>query len=212
MKSLKTLGKVASKLAPGRAPYFIEAHLVKALKIVDSEGPVGRVRLSKILGLGEGAVRTLVKHLKNEGLIKISRTGVILTDSGKKLSSFLNSRISSETEVPQSSLTVGPFNIAVLVKNVADAIKYGLEQRDAAIKVGASGATTLIFSHGGLVMPGAEGEDVFKNIPAIRDVLISKLKPREGDVVIIGSGNDRLTAELGAIAAALETLKSAGDP
>ena len=212
MKPLRTLGKVASKLAPGRAPYFIEAHLVKALKIVDSEGPVGRVRLSKILGLGEGAVRTLVKHLKNEGLIKISRTGIILTDSGKKLSSFLNSRISSETEVPQSSLTVGPFNIAVLVKNVADAIKYGLEQRDAAIKVGASGATTLIFSHGSLVMPGAEGEDVFKNIPAIRDVLISKLKPREGDVVIIGSGNDRLTAELGAIAAALETLKSAGDP
>ncbi|MCD6431747.1 hypothetical protein J7L33_03465 [Candidatus Bathyarchaeota archaeon] len=209
---MRTLGKVASKLAPGRAPYFIEAHLVKALKIVDSEGPVGRVRLSKILGLGEGAVRTLVKHLKNEGLIKISRTGIILTDSGKKLSSFLNSRISSETEVPQSSLTVGPFNIAVLVKNVADAIKYGLEQRDAAIKVGASGATTLIFSHGGLVMPGAEGEDVFKNIPAIRDVLISKLKPCEGDVVIIGSGNDRLTAELGAIAAALETLKSAGDP
>ena len=212
MKPLRTLGKVASKLAPGRAPYFIEAHLVKALKIVDSEGPVGRVRLSKILGLGEGAVRTLVKHLKNEGLIKISRTGIILTDSGKKLSSFLNSRISSETEVPQSSLTVGPFNIAVLVKNVADAIKYGLEQRDAAIKVGASGATTLIFSHGDLVMPGAEDEDVFKNIPAIRDVLISKLKPREGDVVIIGSGNDRLTAELGAIAAALETLKSAGDP
>ncbi|HDN05511.1 MAG TPA: DUF4443 domain-containing protein [Candidatus Bathyarchaeota archaeon] len=209
---MRTLGKVASKLAPGRAPYFIEAHLVKALKIVDSEGPVGRVRLSKILGLGEGAVRTLVKHLKNEGLIKISRTGIILTDSGKKLSSFLNSRISSETEVPQSSLTVGPFNIAVLVKNVADAIKYGLEQRDAAIKVGASGATTLIFSHGDLVMPGAEDEDVFKNIPAIRDVLISKLKPREGDVVIIGSGNDRLTAELGAIAAALETLKSAGDP
>jgi len=212
LKPLRTLGKVASKLAPGRAPYFIEAHLVKALKIVDSEGPVGRVRLSKILGLGEGAVRTLVKHLKNEGLIKISRTGIILTDSGKKLSSFLNSRISSETEVPQSSLTVGPFNIAVLVKNVADAIKYGLEQRDAAIKVGASGATTLIFSHGDLVMPGAEDEDVFKNIPAIRDVLISKLKPREGDVVIIGSGNDRLTAELGAIAAALETLKSAGDP
>ena len=61
-------------------------------------------------------------------------------------------------------------------------------------------------------MPGAEGEDVFKNIPAIRDVLISKLKPREGDVVIIGSGNYRLTAERWAIAAALETLKSAEEP
>jgi predicted transcriptional regulator len=207
LESIKVIRKVASKLAPGRTPYFIEAHVVKALSIIDVEGPVGRVKLSRTLGLGEGTTRTLVKHLKNEGLIEISRNGIVLTNTGKKLFSDLKSRIGDMIEIPESSLTVGPFNIAILVKNAADLVKYGLEQRDAAIRVGALGATTLIFSHGRLVMPGVT-EDVLIEALAIRDVLISKLKPRENDVIIIGSAEDKLSAEFGAIAATLETLKT----
>ena len=88
-------------------------------------------------------------------------------------------------------------------------MKHGLEQRDAAIKIGALGATTLVFSRGKLNMPGIE-EDAFKGDPRIRVELISKLQPRENDVIIIGSANDKLTAEYGAIAAALETLKTRG--
>ena len=207
MESIKVIRKVASKLAPGRTPYFIEAHVVKALSIIDVEGPVGRVKLSRTLGLGEGTTRTLVKHLKNERLIEISRNGIVLTNTGKKLFSDLKSRIGDMIEIPESSLTVGPFNIAILVKNAADLVKYGLEQRDAAIRVGALGATTLIFSHGRLIMPGVT-EDVLIEALAVREVLISKLKPRENDVIIIGSAEDKLTAEFGAIAATLETLKT----
>ena len=58
--------KVASKIAPGRVPSFNEAQVVKALEIIDAYGTVGRIRLSKELGLGEGATRTLLKHLKKE--------------------------------------------------------------------------------------------------------------------------------------------------
>lgn len=207
MESIKVIRKVASKLAPGRTPYFIEAHVVKALSIIDVKGPVGRVKLSRTLGLGEGTTRTLVKHLKNERLIEISRNGIVLTNTGKKLFSDLKSRIGDMIEIPESSLTVGPFNIAILVKNAADLVKYGLEQRDAAIRVGALGATTLIFSHGRLIMPRVT-EDVLIEALAVREVLISKLKPRENDVIIIGSAEDKLTAEFGAIAATLETLKT----
>jgi len=206
LKSLAILEKAASKLAPGRAPFFMEAHLVKALMTLDAKGPVGRVRLAKTLGLGEGTIRTLIRHFENEGLIKSTKTGITLTNSGRRLASNLKSRISDETDVPRSSLTVGPFNIAVLIKNAAHAIKGGLEQRDAAIKVGAQGATTLTYSRGRLNMPNVE-EDVFRDAPAIRETLVSKLKPRENDVIIIGSANDRLAAELGALAATLETLK-----
>jgi len=207
LESIKVIRKVASKLAPGRTPYFIEAHVVKALSIIDVKGPVGRVKLSRTLGLGEGTTRTLVKHLKNERLIEISRNGIVLTNTGKKLFSDLKSRIGDMIEIPESSLTVGPFNIAILVKNAADLVKYGLEQRDAAIRVGALGATTLIFSHGRLIMPRVT-EDVLIEALAVREVLISKLKPRENDVIIIGSAEDKLTAEFGAIAATLETLKT----
>lgn len=207
-KSLWILRRVAAKLAPGRAPFFIEAHIVKALMTIDIEGPVGRIKLSKKLGLGEGTIRTLIKHLETEGLVETSKAGLALTDSGKKLTSNLQSKISKEIEVPESSLTVGPFNVAILIKNAAHTVKGGIEQRDAAMKIGALGATTLIYSREKLKMPLVP-EDIFRHVPTIHETLISKLKPQENDVVIIGTGEDRLTAELGAIAATLETLKRA---
>jgi Domain of unknown function (DUF4443) len=55
--------------------------------------------------------------------------------------------IPNETGIQKSSITLGKFNYAVLVKNMTDAIKSGIEQRDIAIKAGAVGATTLIFKN-----------------------------------------------------------------
>jgi len=66
--------RVASKIAPGRAPSFNEAQVIKALEIICAHGTVGRVRLSKELELGEGTTRTLLKHLKKERLIEGSRS------------------------------------------------------------------------------------------------------------------------------------------
>jgi predicted transcriptional regulator len=209
--SVEVIERAVRKLAPGRVSYFMEAHIVKALRTIDDEGPVGRVKLSKALGLGEGMTRTLIKHLINEGLIETSRAGIVLTKSGKRLSLDLKSRISEAIEIPRSSLTIGPLNIAILVKNAANAIKGGVEQRDAAIKVGALGATTLVFKHDKLSIP-LGNQATFKDaraLPAIRKGLISGLNPQENDVIIIGSANDKSTAELGAIAATLETLKVA---
>jgi len=203
---VQVIEEAAIKIAPGRAPYFIEAHIVKALMVI-SRKPVGRMSLAKALGLGEGSIRTLIKHLEKAGLIETSREGIVLTGSGQEFVSTVKSRISEIIEVPKSALTVGAFNVAVLVRGAPDSVKAGLEQRDAAIKVGAQGATTLIFSNGKLSMPSTN-EDVFKKLPRIRDTIISKLKPKEDDIVVIGSAGDKLTAELGAIAAALETLKA----
>jgi len=134
-------------------------------------------------------------------------SGIVLSKSGEKVFSNLRSRVSEELEIPKSPLTIGPFNVAVLVRNAAGSIKYGVEQRDAAIKAGALGATTLIFSRNKLTMPGVS-EDIFQNIQPIHDALISKLKPRENDVIIIGSADEKWAAEFGAKTAALELLKS----
>jgi len=207
VESLKVVERVTSKIAPGRTPSFTEAHVIKVLEEIDSQGQVGRIKLSKELGLGEGTTRTLIKHLKKENLIKISRSGIELSEYGKKLFSTLRAEISKEIEIPPSPLTVGTFNIAVLVREAGSAVKYGLEQRDAAIMTGAHGATTLIFSKNQLTMPGAK-EDIFKDIPSIRTTLLSKLKPKENDVIIIGSAEDKKLAALGAKMAAFELLKS----
>lgn len=205
VKPLAIIEQAASKIAPGRAPLFIEAHLVMALMLIESEGPIGRMTLAKTLGLGEGTTRTLMRHLEKEGLIKSSRAGIVLTDSGKNLHSSLKSKIAERIGVKQSSLTIGPFNVAIIMKKAADAVKSGLEQRDAAIMIGAMGATTLIFNNGKLKMPPVN-EDASRKAPAMCKALVSTLKPQEGDVIVIGSANNELTAELGAIAAAIETL------
>jgi len=207
MNSLKVLEKVASKIALGRTPSFTEIHVVKALETICTKETIGRQRLSKLLELSEGATRTLLRHLKIEGLIETSRSGIALSKFGKEVLSDLKSNISDQVEIPESSLTIGPSNVSILVMNAAHLVRSGLEQRDAAIKVGALGATTLVFSHNKLTMPGVN-EDAFKDIQPIYDILITKLKPRENDVIIIASATEKRSAEFGAKAAAFELLKT----
>jgi len=203
---LEIIERVTGKIAPGPSPIFTEAHVIKALEEISAQKSVGRLKLSKELQLGEGAARTLVKHLKNEGLIEISKLGITLSEHGRKLVSSLRTVTSEAVEVPSSSVTVGPFNVAVLVKGMADVVKYGLEQRDVAIMAGAKGATTLIFYKNKLTMPNVK-EDVFKGKVTIRDFLLSRLSPKEGDVIIIGSADEKIRAEFGAKMAALQLLK-----
>lgn len=206
MNPLETIGKVAGKIAPGRFPSFAEAHVIKALEEIGLQENVGRLKLSKDLHLGEGEARTLVKHLKNEGLIEVSKSGISLSAAGKRLLSCLRVLVSEQIDVPSTPLTVGPFNVAVRVRGIKGSIQYGLEQRDAAIMAGAKGATTLIFTKNKLTMPGTR-EDVSKSDPSILASL-SKLDLNDGDVIVIGSADEKIKAEFGAKTAALELLKS----
>jgi len=205
LEILEAVNRVAAKIAPGRLPSFAEAHVMKALEDISLQQTVGRMKLSKDLCLGEGGTRTLVKHLKNEGLIDVSKAGIALSAGGRKLLSSLRTMMSEQIEIPSTPLTVGPFNVAVRVRGMKDSVKYGLEQRDAALMAGAKGATTLIFAKNRLTMPGTK-EDVSKSESTLL-VALSKLSLEEGDIIIIGSADEKIKAELGAKTAALELLK-----
>ena len=56
------------------------------LLILDREGPIGRYRLKKFLGLSkhEGLVRQMLKELKIRGYILANKSGSVLTEIGKK--------------------------------------------------------------------------------------------------------------------------------
>ena len=207
LRLLEVIERVTRKIAPGPAPSFNEAHVVKALEIIGNYGIVGRIRLSKELGLGEGTTRTLLKHLKNEGITQSSRSGISFSETGKKLFSDLRSKVSEGVEVPSSPLTVGSFNIAVLVRDSAQAVGSGMEQRDTAIKSGASGATTLVFSGNKLSMPTCVN-DISESTSSLHDEIVTKLNPNENDVIIVGSGENRKLAEIGAKMAAIKLLKN----
>ena len=95
-----------------------------------------------------------------------------------------------------------------MLKYLSFAVKSGIEQRDAAVKMGAIGATTFLFRAGKFVMPMDSSEqDSLENEPRIRRLLTEKLNPEDDDVIIIGSSNENARmAELAAKNAALVTL------
>ncbi len=204
---LEIIDRVTRKIAPGPAPSFNEAHVVKALELIGDRRSVGRIRLSKELGLGEGTTRTLLKHMKNEGIIHSSRSGIAFSETGKKLFSDLRNKLSKGVDVPSSPLTVGRFNIGILVRDSAKAVGSGMEQRDIAIKSGASGATTLVFSSNKLFLPTGE-ENISESMPELHDKLVIEFKPKENDVIIVGCGENRDLAEIGAKMAAIKLLKN----
>jgi hypothetical protein len=207
MEFLEVIERVAGKIAPGPAPAFNQAHVVKSLEIINDHGNLVRISLSKELKLGIGTTRTILKHLKKEGLTKSSKFGIEFTEQGKKLFADLRSKIREGVEVPNSPLTVGPYVIAILVKRAAHKVAKGAEQRNTAIRAGARGATTLIFTHKKLIMPSKENHTIEDILP-MHDILISKLDPKENDVIIIGSGKSKAIVEIGAIMPSLKLLKS----
>ena len=134
-----------------------------------------------------------------------------MTEKGKALSSELLHSIPSETIMPKCSVALGRFNYVVLLRNYNFAIKSGIEQRDAAIKIGALGATTMIYRDNKIIMPGAysinNNNNSLQEEPHVTNLLIDKLKPEENDVIIIGSDNESLRiAEFAAKNAALITI------
>jgi hypothetical protein len=205
---LRALTRVATKYAPSRGLSFGVVHVFKALQLMDKNGRVGREFLCRELGLGEGSIKTLVKHLKMNNLIRTSNRGTMMTDRGQALYSQLIQSMPAEAPLPNCSVALGRFNHAVLVKELSYAIRSGIEQRDAAIGIGGIGATTLLFLDGKFVMPTAgRGQDSLKRDHRTRALILDRLEPVHGDVIIVGSADtDRRTAEMAAKNAAIFTL------
>jgi Domain of unknown function (DUF4443) len=204
---IMALEKVKSRYAPSRVLSFDVVHVFAALQMIGkNNNTTSRNALCEGLVLGEGTVKTLVKHLKMQGLIETSNRGTKLSAKGKSICEGLISAIPSEMSLPKCSIALSRFNYAVLVREFGFAVGLGIEQRDAAIKMGAAGATTLLFKDNKFVMP-ANSDDSLKREREIRRMIVEQLNPREGDVIIIGSAdNNGKTAELGAKNAALLTI------
>ena len=203
---IKTLQEVSSRYAPSRILSFDIAHVFIALQLINTRGHISRDLLCRELNLGEGSIKTLVKHLMMENMIETSNAGTKMSDKGKKFFAELQSSIPAECRVQKCSIALGEFNYAILLKKLGSAINIGIEQRDAAIKVGGIGATTLLFRKGKFMMPTANIDSLRKE-PQIQRLLIEELNPKDGDVVIIASSEkDRRIAELSAKSAALFTV------
>jgi hypothetical protein len=205
---VKVLQETSCRYAPSRILSFDIAHIFKAFQLIENNGHISRDSLCQELNLGEGSIKTLIKHLKMQALIETSRIGTKMSVKGNRIFSHILSSVPRECVLPKCSVALGRYNYAVLLKQLSFAVKSGIEQRDAAIKMGALGATTLFYTNEKFIIPGTR-YDALKREPHIVQLLAQKLRPEHKDVVIIGSDDtDQRIAELAVKNAALLTVMS----
>jgi len=206
-EALCRLRKALGEQRVGPLPSFSLLHAIKALDLLARAGPLGRAALARRLGIGEGAVRTLLNRLIKHGLVRTTRQGCELAERGRELWGELSSHMAKMAELGGPALPP-PYThgFAILVKRAAGKVRLGIEQRDEAIRAGARGAITLVLEGGRLRMPGVS-EDVSADYPGLYRAVAESLRPDEGDVVIIAYAEDLLAAEYGALAAALSLLE-----
>jgi hypothetical protein len=202
---IKTLQKVVSRRGSSKVLSFSAPHVFKALQLLYKEPYVSRISFCKELRMGEGAVKTLILHLKEEGLADSLRSGTFLTKKGQKFTGELFKIISGECDVPKCSIAQGKNNHAILLRNIAKEIKTGIEQRDASILYGATGAITILYHKNKFVFPKEE-IDCLRNDEKIKSILLNHLNPRENDVIIITTASESFIAEISAKNSALFTL------
>lgn len=206
MPGLDVLERLVKGRAAGPTASFTELHLAEAIDVIGRE-QIGRLGLSRRLGLGEGTTRTLIDRLLEARLIKISNRGCELTGRGLSIMKELDSKLGPKARVPKSRITVGPCDFGILVRNAANKVSSGIEQRDAAVRAGANGAVTLLFKDDKLLMPTAEGSKTKQSADAVRQI-VKNFRPEENGVIMIAGGDTERLAENGAWAAAWILLKS----
>jgi hypothetical protein len=214
-------------------PTFMRVHVLLALLIYEqNRDGIGRYRLKEDLRLGSGTARSLIKRLKKDlHFINVSnvskndqkkskRMGHVLTQEGaifltefkKRIPLFDLGDISIIKDIIIESEGIIPY--ISLVKNGSPQLKYGVEQRDAAIKVNGEGATCLVYNGANFFFPhinygvASESEKVASKIENYLERLIKQKNNQleRGDVIIIGLGRDLEVARLASLNAALTLL------
>ncbi|MCD6593464.1 DUF4443 domain-containing protein [Candidatus Bathyarchaeota archaeon] len=197
----KSLENLTSARASGPAPSFSAFDVVKVLRAIAEEGAIGRGKISEKSGLGEGAVRTLLRRLSKAGLVSTSRSGCSLTTKGENLWRKISEIIPHLSEIDKSELTFAEHNFVVQVRGVGKKVRKGLEQRDAAVRAGAKGAVTMVYRNKKLALPGLT-DDISHSFPKAYRQIMSLMNLKENDVVIIACADTIENAEYGALAAA----------
>ncbi|MEM4576467.1 MAG: DUF4443 domain-containing protein [Candidatus Nezhaarchaeales archaeon] len=186
--------------ALGPSPKFDESHIIKLFMSLLKEGAIGRIKLSKILSLGEGSTRTLISKMRKLGLIEETKRGCSLTSLGKEIADILTSKIPLTCEVPINDFGIGGKGVGVLIRGAPARIDV-VKLRDEAVKRGAKALITLILIDGKLIMPVLE-EDVVSKWPKTARSILETFNPMDGDAVLISIADDYLSAEKGALIAA----------
>ncbi len=196
----KFIEGLATEKAPGPSTTFSMFHIFLALELL-SQKPIGRNKLAGLLGVGEGAVRTIIRRLEETDLISISKEGCSLSEKGKKTWCKFEELFPARNEIEKNDLAHDDHNYAFLIKNVGQKVKSGIDQRDAAIMGGARRAIVIV-SCGGHLTIQSVSNSIEKEFPEAAKKILKNVKPEDNDVIIVAGAETSLKAKRGAFAAA----------
>jgi len=204
---LQILRQISSTRPLGPSRTFTELQVIRAIMILGERKVIGRTLLSRLLKTGSGAIRTMISDLEDHKIINVERSGCSLTTKGLSIYESIIERIPKVSKVDAGRLSVANFDAAALVKDVSKTIQRGIEQRDAAIRVGAKGATSLIYENGRFALPMGS-IDCAKDYPSDIWIMLEKtFKPLDRDVIIVSSSDIEESAIYGALAGALTLVE-----
>ncbi len=178
---------------------FNDADVYWSLYVLSSGKRMGRKRLAEEIGVGEGSMRRILDTLKEWEFIEIKQTGITITKGGQ---SFLNQMPIRPVDVFIEGSVMGDFQQGVIVLGGADKVNNGMEQRDAGIKVGGEGCTTIVIRDGALMIPPDWNID--KEMPELAYTIRKETGMTQDDALIIGGGESKSIAVSAALTAALE--------
>ncbi len=203
---LQELKSLSARGVRGPAPSFDEVHIARALCLLYDNPPLGRITLSKSLGIGEGAARTLIRKLSSLGLLKVDAVGgCLLTEKGEELAQRLRKLFPKSLQLNLPSLKIGRHGYAVLIRRSISDQKVILI-RDVAVRYGATGALVVKYCEGRLEVPLVY-DDLKSEYPSEAQAILSKLEPKDGDTIIIAFSDTTLKAEHAAWAASLHAVE-----
>jgi len=207
LSSLAQFLKEEYRRPPGPTPSYTNAHVILAILSIGDARVIGRQALSRETGIGEGAVRTVVRRLKQANYVKTLASGCTLLPRGERLYSAIRKTIPRIVPVSHTNLTVGSVQSAALVRGVASIVTDGIAQRDAAVKAGADGATTLIVLRSKIRVPRGSQDCEGEYPGRIWGFLRRELHPEDEDVMILCGASDQLGSRIGALSAAITLLQ-----
>lgn len=199
LKVKELIEKIVHKKGPGPSTTFSMFHIYYAIELI-SKKTIGRNRIAKEIEVGEGAIRTIIDHLKEENLITTSRQGCNLTEKGMCLWEKIEQMFPKRIKVKRTELNNSKYNFAFLIKNSGHKIKSGIIQRDAAIMGGADRATVIVSKKGKLAIKSVS-RDIEKDFPEASKKILKDLSPKNNDVIIVAGADSAIRAKRGAFAA-----------
>ncbi|HDI02404.1 MAG TPA: DUF4443 domain-containing protein, partial [Ignisphaera sp.] len=171
--------------------------------------PIGRTSLAKELRLGIASTRTLIKRLRELGIVDVDLVGgCYLTKKGREIvDTFFKyvKTISDLSNVVERDLKLANYAYGALLRLCTSAESISIvEWRDIFVRYGAKATLIAKIINGKAILPPDEniGENVYPSLRKVRE----KFNAEEGDYIVITFSDTLTIAEESLIKGLIDIL------